>query len=188
MGVGVMNKEYIFALHNQIDGDRIQLRPIQLSDAEDMYEYASDEETTKYVFETHKSLEDTKENIAKYFLASPLGKFAIMLKENEKMIGTIDLRVDEKDKKAEMGYTLNKAYWGKGYTAEAGKLMLQLGFKELGLQRIFAFHDERNPASGRVMEKLGMTYEGTFRHNRFVKGETVTDRIYSILKEEFFSN
>lgn len=183
-----MNKEYIFALHNQIDGDRIQLRPIQLSDAEDMFEYASDAETTKYVFETHKNLEDTQENIAKYFLASPLGKYAIVEKETRKMIGTIDLRVDEKDKKAEMGYTLNKAYWGKGYTAEAGKLMLQLGFKELGLQRIFAFHDERNPASGRVMEKLGMTYEGTFRHNRFVKGETVTDKIYSILKEEFFSN
>ncbi|MBM6616015.1 GNAT family N-acetyltransferase [Desemzia sp. RIT804] len=183
-----MSKEYVFALHNQIEGSRIQLRPIQLSDAEDMYEYASDEETTKYVFETHKSLEDTKENIAKYFIMSPLGKYAIVLKEKHKLIGTIDLRVDAEDKKAEIGYTLNKAYWGKGYTTEAGKLMLQLGFKELQLQRIFAFHDERNPASGRVMEKLGMTYEGTFRSNRFVKGETVTDKCYSILKEEYFSN
>ncbi|MFL2105505.1 GNAT family N-acetyltransferase [Desemzia sp. FAM 23991] len=183
-----MNKEYVFALHNQIDGERIRLRPIRLSDAEDMYEYASDAETTKYVFETHKSLEDTKENIAKYFLASPLGKFAIELKDTHKMIGTIDLRVDEKDKKAEMGYTLNKGYWGKGYTTEAAKLMLQLGFQELELQRILAVHDERNPASGRVMEKLGMICEGTLRNNRFVKEESVTDKMYSILKEEYFSN
>ena len=183
-----MNREYIFALHSQIDGERIHLRPLQLSDAEDMYEYASDEETTKYVFDTHKNLEDTKETIAKYFIAKPLGKYAIVLKETNKMMGTIDFRVDEKDKKAEMGYTLNKNYWGKGYTTEAGKLMLQLGFEELGLLRVFAFYDERNAASGKVMEKLGMTYEGTFRRNRFVKGESVNDRCYSILKEEYFSD
>lgn len=183
-----MNKDYALALHNQIDGERIRLRPIQLSDAEDMYEYASDEETTRYVFDAHQSLEDTKENIAKYFMAQPLGKYVIELKEINKMIGTIDLRVEEDHKKAEMGYTLNKHYWGKGYTTEAGQLMLGLGFEVLDLQRVFAFYDHRNAASGRVMEKLGMTYEGTFRNNRFVKGEQTTDKSYSITQADYFSN
>lgn len=182
-----MMKEYILALHSRIEGNRILLRPIELSDAEDMFEYASDAETTTYVFDSHKSLEDTKESIAKYFMASPLGKFAITLKETNKMIGTIDLRVDEADKKAEIGYTLNKEYWNKGYATEAGKLLLRLGFEELGLQRIFAFHDARNSASGRVMEKLGMFPEGTFRNNRLTKGEIVTDKYYAITREDYFS-
>lgn len=183
-----MKKEYDLALHSQIEGDRIYLRPIQLSDAEDMHEYASDEETTRFVFDPHESLEDTKENIAKYFLASPLGKYAIVLKESHKMIGTIDLRVEEDHKKAEIGYTLSKAFWNKGYMTEAGKLVVHLGFEVLGLERIFAFHDVRNAASGRVLEKLGMTYEGTIRNNRMSKGETITDKTYSIIKEDYFSH
>lgn len=182
-----MNKEYGLALHSQIEGDRIYLRPVQLSDAEDMYEYASDQETTRFVFDTHQSLEGTKENIARYFMASPLGKYAIVLKENHKMIGTIELRVEETHKKAELGYTLSKDHWNKGYTTEAGKLVLRLGFEMLELERIFAFYDERNAASGKVIEKLGMTYEGTFRHNRMSKGEIITDKIYAILKEDYFS-
>lgn len=86
-------------------------------------------------------------------MSSPLGKYAIVLKETEKMIGTIDFRIEETHKKAELGYTVNKDYWGKGYATEAGKMLIQLGFEVFGLQRIFAFHDVRNPASGKVMER-----------------------------------
>lgn len=182
-----MDKEYLFALHDHIDGERIYLRHVLLKDAEDMHEYAKDEETTKFVFDRHESLEDTRKNIAKYFLSSPLGKYAIVLKETEKMIGTIDFRIEETHKKAELGYTVNKDYWGKGYATEAGKMAIQLGFEVFGLQRIFAFHDVRNPASGKVMEKMGLTYEGHYRTNRFVKGEFVDDKCYSIIKEDYFS-
>lgn len=182
-----MNNEYILAVHNRLEGDRIVLRPFQLSDAEDMYEYASDAETTTYVFDPHKDLEETKNTIAKFFLADPLGRYAIELKENHKMIGSIDLRIDAEDKKAEIGYALNKQYWNQGYTTEASKLVLQLGFEELGLQRIFSLHDKRNAASGKVLEKIGMSHEGTFRNNRVSKGDTVTDKYYAITKEDYFS-
>ncbi len=96
-----------------LETEHLILRPVTLEDAEDMYAYASDETTTTFVFERHLSVADTRENLAKYFLSQPLGKFGMVLKANQKLIGTIDLRVDSDNRKAEMGYTLNKAYGGK---------------------------------------------------------------------------
>ena len=61
----------------------------------------------------------------------------------------------------ELGYWIGVPYWGKGYCTEAGEALLEYGFTELDLNRIHASYFSRNPASGRVMEKLGMTYEGT---------------------------
>ena len=98
-----------------LETERLLLRPVRLADAEDMYEYAGDDETTRYVFPTHQSLQDTKEGIATYFMSAPLGKFAIEECQSGKMIGTIDLRVEEALRKGELGYALNKAYWGQGF-------------------------------------------------------------------------
>ncbi len=69
------------------------------------------------------------------------------------MIGTIDLRVDPLKEVAELGYTLNKAFWGQGIVPEAARMLLSLGFEKLALVRIYALHDQRNHRSGRVMEK-----------------------------------
>ena len=178
---------YLLSCHNHLDGKRILLRPVILSDAEDMFEYASDEETVRFVFEKHQDIAETRKNIAVHFMKEPLGKYGIVLKETEKMIGTIDLRLKEEKNSAEIGYTLNKAYWGNGYITEAGKIILDLGFETLGLERIFACHDSENPMSGKVMKRLGMTYEGTLRKNRIHKKRDVDDVYYSILKQDYFS-
>lgn len=178
---------YLLSFHNQLDGKRILLRPVVLSDAKDMYEYASDEETVRFVFEKHQDIAETRKNIAVHFMKEPLGKYGIVLKETEKMIGTIDLRLKEEKNSAEIGYTLNKAYWGNGYITEAGKIILDLGFETLGLERIFACHDSENPMSGKVMKRLGMTYEGTLRKNRIHKKRYIDDVHYSILKQDYLS-
>lgn len=182
-------EEYIYLLscYNHLEGTRILLRPIVLSDAEDMYEYASDEETVRFVFEKHQNVEETRKNIANYFMKEPLGKYAIVLKETKKMIGTIDIRLKEEKNSAEIGYTLNKDYWGNGYITEAGKMILELGFETLGLERIFAYHDSENPLSGKVMKRLGMTYEGTLRKNRINKNRYIDDVHYSVLKQDYLS-
>ncbi|MER2002560.1 MAG: GNAT family protein [Carnobacterium inhibens] len=70
---------------------------------------------------------------------------------------------------------------------EAGKLIIALGFEKMGLERIYACYDIENPASGKVMERLGMTYEGTLRKNRIHKKRDVDDVYYSILKQDYFS-
>ena len=178
---------YLLSCHNHLDGKRILLRPVILSDAEDMFEYASDEGTVRFVFEKHQDIAETRKNIAVHFMKEPLGKYGIVLKETEKMIGTIDLRLKEEKNSAEIGYTLNKAYWGNGYITEAGKIILDLGFETLGLERIFACHDSENPMSGKVMKRLGMTYEGTLRKNRIHKKRYIDDVHYSILKQDYLS-
>lgn len=176
------------AKHAFVETERLLLRPVTLEDAEDMFEYGSDEETTYFVFEPHHSLEETEDSIANYFMNEPLGKYGIELKENSKMIGTIDLRLKEEKYKAELGYTMNKDYHGKGYMTEAGQALLDLGFNILELERISALHDERNDRSGRVMQRLGMTKEGISRHvGKWKKGEFFNDVHYSILKEEYFN-
>lgn len=171
--------------HSRMESERILLRPITLDDAEDMYEYTSDEETTRFIYEPHKDLNHTKRVIANYYAEEPIGKYAVVLKESNKMIGVIEFRVKEDIKSGDLGYTLSRYYWGNGYMTEAGKLILELAFKILGLERVYAAYDVRNPASGRVMERLGMKYEGTLRRDHMIKG-VLTDSVhYSILKEEY---
>lgn len=156
-----------------------------LEDAEDMFAYASDEETTKFVFEQHRNLMETKISIANYFMKEPLGKYAIEYKENHQMIGTVDLRVNTNAGLGELGYTLSKNYWGKGLMPEACEVLLQLGFEKLRLVRIEAIHDLRNHKSGRVMEKIGMTKESTLYDAKKLRGEVVDLVKYSLSNKEW---
>jgi ribosomal-protein-alanine N-acetyltransferase len=172
--------------HSILEGNRLVLRPVGLADAADMFEYASDEETTRFVFETHRDWAMTEEAIANYFLAAPAGKYAIVLKDTQKMIGTIDIRPNAVDRIAEIGYTLNKNYRGNGYMTEAGKLITALAFEVLGLEKVFAMHDMLNPASGEVMERIGMQQEGILRSHKIFKGRSCDMAYYGILKEDYF--
>lgn len=88
---------------------------------------------------------------------------AIQLKSNEHLIGAIGLEVNKEDHNAELGYWLGREYWNQGFVTEAARRMVEFGFETLGLYRITSHHLTRNPASGRVMEKIGMTKEGTRR-------------------------
>ena len=175
------NLNQLLEKHSQIVGTRILLRPISLDDATDMYEYTSDEETTRFIYEPHQDLNKTKDVIANYFLKEPLGKYAIVLKENNKMIGAIEFRVHE----WELGFTLNRHFWGNGYMNEAGNLILNLAFHVLGLERVFGEHEPRNIASGKALSRLGMKCDGILRKNQMIKGTPVDSAYYSILKEEY---
>ncbi|GEJ47967.1 GNAT family N-acetyltransferase [Chryseobacterium sp. ON_d1] len=83
--------------------------------------------------------------------------FGIRNKEGH-IIGAIGLH-DREDDKAELGYWLGIPYWNKGYVTEAAKAIVDFGFNELGFHKIFATHFIHNPASGRIMEKIGMEQE-----------------------------
>lgn len=181
------NLNLLVVKHNQMESERILLRPISLNDAEDMYEYTSDEETTRFIYEQHKDLDQTKNLIANYFVKEPIGKYAIVLKESNKMIGAIEFRVHEWNKSGELGFTLNRHFWGKGYMTEAGKLILGLAFNVLGLERVFSEHEVKNSASGKVLIRLGLKCEGILRKNQMIKGVLVDSAYYSILKEEYLN-
>lgn len=179
-----VNPWLVLAENSHLETKRLRLRPVTLADAAAMYQYASDDETVRFVFPKHTSIESTKKEIASYFLKEPLGKYGIELKENNVFIGTIDLRMIQPFC-AEIGYTLNKAYWGYGYMPEACEVLKKLAFEQLKISRLQAVHDARNPKSGRVMEKIGMKKEGLLRQSSELKGEIVDEWMYSMMLGEY---
>jgi [ribosomal protein S5]-alanine N-acetyltransferase len=181
------NFNLLLVKNSQMESERILLRPVSFEDAEDMYEYTSDEETTRFLYNPHKDLEQTKSMIANYFVKEPIGKYAIVLKDSNKMIGAIEFRVDDWNKSGDLGFTLNRNFWGKGYMTEAGKLILGLAFEVLGLERVHAAHDVKNSASGKVLIRLGMKLEGVLRKSEMIKGELADSAYYSILKGEYLN-
>ncbi len=111
--------------------------------------------------------------------------YAVTLRQTGELLGAIGLSIKALHRRAEMGYWVGVPYWGNGYCSEAARALLAYGFHQLQLNRIFAEHFASNPASGRVMQKIGMTYEGTLRQH-MCKWEQFEDmKVYSILREEF---
>ena len=92
--------------------------------------------------------------------------------------------INQEFEHAEMGYWIGKPYWGQGYAAEASLAVLAYGFDQLGLHRIWARHMRRNPASGRVMQKMGMLYEGCMCQHVKKWDEFEDVLIYACLKSE----
>jgi len=113
--------------------------------------------------------------------------WAITLKEDPcQVIGAISLGgVDLVHSRAELGYWLGVDYWGRGIMTEAGNAVLAYSFEEIGLNKVWSQHYAKNPASGRVMQKLGMQLEGTMRQHIQKNGVFHDLIIYSILKPEF---
>ena len=110
---------------------------------------------------------------------------AITLRSDGRQIGGIGLRVDDQHQHAELGYWLGVQYWGQGYATEAAREMLRYGFEDLGLHRIFASHFKHNAASGRILVKLGMHYEGCQREHLRKWDEFVDSELYGSLRQEW---
>lgn len=165
--------------------ERLILRPVQPDDAEAMFDYLRDEETVRFItVPPVKTVTEVLENsIQSYFMLDPIGKWAIVY--DQKMVGTIDLRLNEAHRQAEIGYVLNKRYWGQGIMPEAAQAILVVGFDQLQLVRIFSEHDTRNPKSGRVMTKIGMQQEGVALKSQIIKGEIVDMVHYAITDTQY---
>jgi len=110
---------------------------------------------------------------------------AIVLRTDGRQIGGAGLTVDRQHQHAELGYWLGAPYWGQGYATEAAQEMLRYGFEDLGLHRIFASHFKHNPASGRILKKLGMGYEGCQREHLRKWDQFVDSELYGILRQEW---
>lgn len=181
-----------FLKNTVLETDRLILRKITANDACDMYEYACRPETSKYLlWSPHTSVSATKnviEAMKNDYAAERFFDFAIIFKENSKMIGTVGFTsYDEKNQCAEAGYVISPDYWYKGIASEALAAILNFAFCELGINRVEARYMVENINSRRVMEKCQMTYEGCFRSKILVKGEFRDIGVCSILASEYFS-
>ena len=147
-----------------LETERLTLRPFKENDAIDVFEcWESDPDVAKYMFWTsHNDIEKTKEWIA--FELGQIEKpdwfrFALELKDTNELIGTALIYYEKEVECWEIGYNLGKKYWGKGYTTEAMRTVINFAKAELNLTQIVGRYAKENPASGKVMDKLGFTCE-----------------------------
>ena len=110
---------------------------------------------------------------------------AITLRSDGRQIGGIGLRLEQQHQHAELGYWIGVPYWGKGYATEAAREVLRYGFEDLHLYRIFASHFSHNPASGNILKKLGMRYEGCQRGHLRKWDRFVDSELYGLLRQEW---
>jgi ribosomal-protein-alanine N-acetyltransferase len=111
--------------------------------------------------------------------------WAIVLRGEGTLIGSIRLRLHPIHDSADLGFWIGRPYWGHGYATEAGREVVRYGFEDLGLHRIGASHLGSNTASGKVMRKLGMTHEGT-RPEQFKNWGAYEDRVdYGLLARDW---
>jgi ribosomal-protein-alanine N-acetyltransferase len=111
--------------------------------------------------------------------------FAITLRGDGRLLGAIGLMLTPEHERAEMGYWIGVPHWGNGYSTEAAGAMMDYAFGELGVNRIVAAHFARNPASGKVLQKIGMAHEGTQRQHFRKWGEFVDAEMYAMLRSEW---
>ena len=171
--------------------ERLILRPIMTTDALDMYEYAK----KPYIgpnagWHPHLSVDETRLIIQMFQDSSRktgLGVFAILLKTNMKMIGTIEIYNRMHGFKAELGYCLNDEYWGHGYIVEASKMVLKWGFENLKLSRIEVSLFTDNHQSERVCQKLQMEYEG-IKKKAYLRydGKILDCKIYAMTDDLYY--
>lgn len=169
-----------------LETDRLRIRPYSEADIPELLPLIG---TKEVAATTLRIAHPYTEKDAREFLefANEPGKvwLAITLRNDGRQIGGIGLRIEEQHQHAELGYWLGAAYWGQGYATEAGRAMLRFGFEDLKLHRIFATHFKHNPASGSILKKLGMRYEGCQREHLLKWGEFVDSEMYGILRSEW---
>lgn len=181
----------VFAEPPTLTTERLILCRITADHAADMYEYSCDDEVTKYLtWSPHVSIKQTERYInvlQKKYADGTFNDWGLVLKENGKFIGTCGYTsFDSSENIGEVGYVIAKDYWGKGLAAEAVKAVMHFGFERFGLDGFIAKHMEGNDASGRVMQKCGMKFDGLFRHSMYIKGEFKNIVVYRITKDEFY--
>lgn len=173
-----------------IETMRLRLRQFVLADAPTVRELAGHRDVAKTTLNIPHPYEDgmAEDWIRKQGDAIATGDllpFAITLRSDGTLIGAISLGINKRSRWAELGYWIGKPFWNNGYCTEAARALVDYGFGPLGLNRIQARHMSRNPASGRVMHKLGMKYEGTHRQAAFRFGLFDDLVMYAVLSEEY---
>ena len=180
-----------------LETKRLILRPFCMEDLEQIYNNCWSEKDvwkwTNYV--PMNSVEDVI-NAANMFTENWLGAYqrpnryswAIQLKESGEVIGRyFGMNPDDKLSQVELAYEMGKKWWNRGLMTEATKRVIDFFFREVGFNRVYAYHAGENPSSGRVMQKCNMVYEGTLRQAGWCNNGLIDKVCYSILLSEYFS-
>ncbi len=173
-----------------LNTERLVLRPFRLGDARDVQRLAGQYEIAANTLLIPYPYED---GLAEIWISSQQEQYnrgkgvvwAITLRQSGDLVGAIGLNMELEHEKAELGYWVGKQYWSRNFATEAAAAVVDYGFRTLKLNRIFARHLSRNPASGRVMQKLGMKYEGHLRHDVKKWGHFEDMELYGLLISDY---
>lgn len=172
----------------KLETKRLILRPFNNNDYEEMYNnWANDSRVTKYMtWDPHKDINETKTLVNHWVNSYNKNNFyhwIIYLKEENIVIGSFSIvDINQDLEEVEIGYCIGYNWWNQGLVTEACKEILNYLLNEVQVKSVVAKHDSRNPASGKVMQKNNMVYQG---EEPFVnKGEDITLIVYQIKKDD----
>lgn len=173
----------------KFETERLIIRRIQAEDWQDFYEILGNELTMNFLGRAN-TLEEVKgyvENQSNQEYHDYSGNYAIVLKDENKVIGQFGLEINSKHSKASISYLFNSNYWNKGYAIESAKYMVDYAFNKINLNRIEGDCVEENESSLKIFKKLNMKYEGKFRKARFNKrlNKYFDVVYYAILNSEY---
>ncbi len=173
-----------------LTSNRLTLRRIQESDVDAVLAMRSNATVMQYI--PRPLMQNKDEAIAFIKLLHDVEKkedginWAITLKNETNFIGNVcHFNFEKEFLRSEVGYMLLPQYQNNGYMTEAVQLILTYGFSQMGLHSSFAIVNEKNIASQKVAEKVGMIVEGHFKENQIVHGKFANTKWYSILKQNF---
>lgn len=171
---------------------RLLLRPFTPGDLDALYAIQSRPDVAQYLYWEPRSREEVAEVLAGRIVHTTLGAegdrlvLAVELRDTGAVIGDVTLvRLSQTHRQGEIGYVFHPAYHGRGLAREAAREMLRLGFDGMGFHRIIGRCDDRNGASARLMERLGMRREAHFHENEIFKGEWGGEYVYAMLAAEW---
>lgn len=172
-----------------IETERLILRKVKLDDAQDFCELLNDEQVQKYLsgipenYTFDMAVDYIGNKMAENYTKSDCYDWGIEDKSTHKIVGRITVyKLDHYRRMADLIWYISSDVRGKGYMPEAGKAVVKF-LQNIGFERIEAFADASNTASMRVMEKLGMEYEGTLRKYDCRRDDSLYDvKMYSIIK------
>lgn len=171
-----------------IETPRLLLRRWRLGDVDDVFAYAQDPEWSRYLrlLPVPYTREDAERFIARQLLLDRVTHAAWAVQYDGHVVGGINVRFNFDHALGELGYAIARVHWNIGICTEAARAVINAAFlTHTDLNRIHARADQRNAASQRVMEKLGMLKEGVLRLSRVERGEAFDEAWFGILRSEW---
>lgn len=174
----------------ELETKRLLLREIKQSDSQDIFQYFSSDEVTRfYDVESFTNIKQAEELIQRWkerFENGQVIRWGIALKSDNRIIGTCGFHGWMKQHyKAVMGYELAPEFWRQGYMTEVTQKIVEYGFKNLELNRIEAFVEPENAGSRKLLEKIGFSEEGILKEHFYWKNRFVDNVLYACLKKEY---
>lgn len=173
-------------LTTELHTERLHLRKMKVSDSPSLFKVWSDPEATEFMnidcFTDESQAKDMIKFLDECFLENKAIRFSIIEMESNDIIGSCGFNsLDFENEKAEIGYDIARAFWGRGYASEAINALLDYGFSTLKLNRIEAKVEPENVNSVKVLQKLNFIFEGTLRRYERVNGKFININMYSKL-------